>query len=125
MLNRRGFLGSIGAMLGIGSVAEASPVIKHWDPAKPGGDKCVYLEVDQAGRGRVFVDGKEMSHMVSGVRIDTNVGELTTVELKMSAPVRVKAVHPEVRKAQKVIHAPRYYHDVTSLKDEYRIFKRI
>lgn len=43
----------------------------------------VSVVVDATGRGRIHLDGADVSGLVSGVHIDAGVGVVTTVELEL------------------------------------------
>jgi hypothetical protein len=47
----------------------------------------VSVVVDATGRGRIHLDGADVSGLVSGVHIDAGVGLVTTVELELRLAV--------------------------------------
>ncbi len=51
----------------------------------------VKIETDCIGRGKVWLNGEDISRYVRGFTIIGNVGELNTVELKLVAGVEIDA----------------------------------
>ena len=56
----------------------------------PKGTAKFKIELDEAGRGTVLVDGEDWSHRVYAVTISAKVGELTEVNLHCYGEVAIK-----------------------------------
>lgn len=48
------------------------------------------IEVDGCGRGQLWIDDKEVGHMVSGINVKIRSGKLTKVYLEMTADTAVE-----------------------------------
>lgn len=47
----------------------------------------VQLQIDETGRGRILLDGRNVTGLVRGVHVDAGVGLVTTVELELAVVV--------------------------------------
>lgn len=72
----------------------------------------VKIETDCIGRGRVWLNGEDISQYVRGFTIIGNVGELNTVELRLVAGVEIDAETQQLATHQVVLL------DNTSILDE-------
>lgn len=43
----------------------------------------IKIEVDAGGRGSIYIDDMDVSHLVTGIDFTANVGEVTEVTLRM------------------------------------------
>lgn len=47
----------------------------------------VQLQIDETGRGRILLAGRDVSALVRGIHIDAGAGLVTTVELELAVVV--------------------------------------
>jgi hypothetical protein len=73
----------------------------------------ITIQLDQVGRGKCFIDGNDISNIVSSIEFHAKVGDLTDIRLTLTAEVEIEA---QASLSGHVLSDD----DITSLADEYR-----